>query len=40
MLRGPVESRKVAGRTDDPPALLRDALANLANPQSSRNPQG
>ena len=24
MLRGPVESRNAAGRTDDPPALLRD----------------
>ena len=28
MLRGPVESRNAAGRTDDPPALLRDAPRN------------
>ncbi len=24
MVRGPVESRRIAGRTDDLPALLRD----------------
>ena len=30
MLRGLVESRKDAGRTDDPPALLRDAPRNSA----------